>query len=250
MKLRFIFTMVSCIQIAVAEEVILQFDQANQLYRSGEVQKAMETYEYIISSGFESPELYYNLGNVYFKLNNIPAAILNYERAKRLAPNDEDISYNLRLSTLRIVDKIDPIPQFFFVEWWYGLINMNSADGWAVLGIGSLWGAALTGFLFLIARSTSPRRITFSVALLCILLSVVSFVGVVHRAFIEQNEQTAVIFSPSISVKSAPDEQSTDLFILHEGVKVELLDSVADWKKIRLADGKIGWLPAKVLQVI
>jgi len=240
----------SFISICVADEVAVQFEQANQLYRNGDFQQAASMYEQIVKNGYENAPLLYNLGNVYFKLHNIPAAILNYERAKRLAPRDEDIAYNLRLCNLRIVDKIDAIPPLFFVEWWHNFVNLMPSDEWGLLVIILLWGVVLSGAVFLVSRSFMLRRVTFAISFLSILVCVISFTGMIQRSRIEQSDQQAIVFSQSVAVKSAPDTQSTDLFVLHEGVKVELLDGVAGWKKIRLPDGKVGWMPADGFQVI
>jgi tetratricopeptide (TPR) repeat protein len=237
-------------QAMVAQEAIVQFEQANQLYRNGDVQKAAQMYEQIIKNGYESPVLYYNLGNACFKSNNIPSAILNYERAKRLAPHDEDVTYNLRLANLKVIDKIEPIPQLFFVEWWRGVTNLLSADGWSTVMIIALWCAAVCGAVFMLARSFILQRLSFFLVLLSMVVSVLAFVWIRQRIQQELDQQSGVVFATSVSVKSAPDEQSTDLFVLHEGVKVELLDNVGTWRKIRLADGKIGWLSDTSIQII
>jgi len=231
-----------------ADEIALRFEQANQLYRNGEFERAAKFYEEILSHDYESPELYYNLGNAYYKLNNLAAAILNYERARRLAPHDEDVDHNLRLAQLRVVDKIDPLPQLFFVEWWNSVVNSFSTDHWATIALVSLWIAAMSGAVFIVGRFFL-RRIAAVTLVAAGVVCIVSFVSALNRNAIE-NEQTAIVFSSSVSVKSAPDRQSTDLFILHEGVKVELLDSVGNWRKIRLADGKVGWLPVESVERI
>src|SRR6266849_1193138 len=115
------------VQAGFAQEARLEFNQANQLYRDAQYDKAARLYEQVVKNGYESPALYYNLGNCYFKLRNIPASILNYERARRLSPHDDDISYNLRLANQRVVDKIEPLPQLFLVDWWNGYIGLFSA---------------------------------------------------------------------------------------------------------------------------
>ena len=238
------------VQSVLAQEALLQFEQANQLYRNGDFQQAAVRYEQVVKNGYEGPALFYNLGNAYFKLKNIPVAIVNYERAKLLAPHDEDISYNLRLANLRVVDKIEPIPQLFFIEWWRAFINIFSSGAWARTAIGALWCAALNGTIFLMIKSAAFRRVIFLFGIVCLLLCVLSWVAIIQQYHHERDDQMAIILSPSVSVKSSPDAQSTDLFVLHEGVKVDILDAVGEWKKIRLADGKIGWMPADSLQVI
>lgn len=235
---------------ASGQEASLLFNQANELYRSGDYRKASEAYQQIIGNGYESAPLYYNLGNCSFKLGDFPSAILAYERAKRLAPRDEDVLYNLRLANLRVVDKIEPIPQLFFVDWWNSLMNAYSADTWGIIGIAALWIAALSASVVLVIRLVPVRRIGGVLVLVCVLAAVLAFVGAAKRASLERSGVSAIIFSPSVSVKSAPDEQSTDLFVIHEGVKVELLDVVSNWRKIRLADGKVGWMPEVGLKII
>src|SRR6266571_8467857 len=158
MRLVALSTVLFCTTLAVAQEEVLQFEQANQSYRNGDYKKAAQLYEKILDNGYESAALYYDLGNCYFKLENIPATILSYERARRLAPHDEDISYNLRLANLRVVDKIDALPRLFFVDWGTALMNMFSSDGWALVEIVSLWCAMLCGVTFFLFRSVVIQR--------------------------------------------------------------------------------------------
>lgn len=245
-----LFLFALLIQTARSQEAVIGFEEANRLYRSGDLLQAARTYEELSALGYESPELFYNLGNVYYKLGKIPAAILNYERARRLAPNDEDIAHNLRLARLRIVDRIEPLPQLFVIEWWEAFVDINSADGWAVGATVFLWAAALCGMALLSARSSLFRRITVLLASLFVAACLLCFAAMAQRASEETSREGAIVFAPSVSVKSAPDMQSTDLFALHEGVTVQVLDSVGTWKKIRLADGKIGWLPGTSLETI
>jgi len=235
---------------ARSQEASLQFEQANGLYRSGSYEKAAELYEQILKNGYESPALYYNLGNAYFKVQNIPAAILSYERAKRLAPHDEDILYNLRLANLRVVDKIEPLPQLFVFEWWGSFVALLPSERWAVVGILALWIAVIGGAAYWVVRGELIRRISFFISVLMIVLTCVAFASGMQRYHAEQNAASAIVFAQSVSVKSAPDAQSTDLFVLHEGVKVDVMDTVGDWKKVRLADGKEGWVMISSIQLI
>ena len=191
MRQRLVVLLLTFIQCAIAQEASLQFEQANQLYRNGEYEQAATMYEQIVMNGYESPALYYNLGNTYFKLKNIPAAILNYERAKRLAPHDDDIAHNLRLANLRVVDKIEPIPQLFFIEWWRLLMGVFSSSGWAVAAIVALWCAAICGVIFRLMRSAVVQRICFVLCLVCILFIVLAFTGTVQQYRHEQNDQLA-----------------------------------------------------------
>lgn len=250
MRYCILITLLFVTTLAVAQEVSLQFEQANQSYRSGDFQKSIEMYEMIVKNGYESSALYYNLGNAYFKSNNIPAAILNYERAKRLAPHDEDIAYNLKLANLRVIDKIEPVPQLFFVEWWNGFVHFFSVDGWSKLLIVSLWCMTLAFAAFFLMRRLSFRKISLGWIVVSIALTVLSLVSIRQGYQQLYHQENAIIFSSSVSVKSAPDEQSTDLFVLHEGVRVEVLDSVGNWRKVRLSDGKVGWLLTDTMKTI
>lgn len=241
---------VAGISRASSQEAGLQFDQANQAYRSGEYEKASSLYEQIAENGYESPSLFYNLGNALFKMKDIPGAILNYERARRLSPHDEDITYNLRLANLRVIDKIDPLPELFIVEWWHEFMGLYSSARWAVIAISLLWGAGICGGIVLFSRSILFRRILVLIGTVSFLSSLLSFNGMFRQLRHEASDTDAIVFVASVSVKSSPDAQSTDLFLLHEGVKVELLDTVENWKKIRLPDGKMGWIPVDGIRII
>lgn len=233
-----------------ADEATLQFEQANQAYRSASFADAVKIYERILSTGQENAAVYYNLGNACFKMQNMPAAILSYERALRLSPGDEDIRYNLRLANLRVIDKIEPVPELFFVEWWKGILSFFSSSAWGIIAIASLWCAAVAAALMLVTRSFLVQRGMLVVLLLALCAGALGMTAAFQRAHLEDVGHGAIVFAASVPVKSAPDKQSTDLFVLHEGVKVELLDEVGIWRKIRLADGKVGWLPLEALSVI
>jgi tetratricopeptide (TPR) repeat protein len=233
-----------------AQEAAVAFSSANELYRGQKYQEAARAYEKIVVGGYESAALYYNLGNAWFKAGNAPAAILNYERAKRLAPGDEDIAHNLALANLRIVDRIEPIPRLFFVEWWDALVGSASASQWGTAAIAALWAAVILMGTFRLSRGRLLRRLTLLPGVAALLFALFAFTaGWIHGER-ETSGSAAILFAASAPVKSAPDAGSTDLFVLHEGVRVDLLDAVGEWRKIRLADGKLGWLPLADLRVI
>ncbi|TAK61107.1 MAG: tetratricopeptide repeat protein [Bacteroidetes bacterium] len=249
MKTRLIILCLFALQLAFSQKAEQLFGQANQSYRNGEYEQAVQIYEQIVSSGYVDASLYFNLGNAYYKLKKYPEAILYFERAKRLEPGDEDVEHNLLLTNLHVVDKIEPVPQLFLIEWWNAFVNLFSTDGWAWAAIIALWGTALFGSLLLILRSDVLRRLLLLIATIGLLASILSFIGLFQRHQVESIEY-AIVFLPSVSIKSAPDVQSTDLFVLHEGVKAQVMDNVGEWKKIKLADGKIGWMQASSLQTI
>lgn len=249
-QLLLIFVLILFPMISVADEVNHQFNQANQLYRDAEYSKAISIYEDIIKNGYEHTALYYNLANAKFKLDNLPAAILYYERARRLSPNDEDVNYNLKIANLKVVDKIEPLPRLFIFEWWRALSGLTSSTSWSVFSIIALWIGFFCIAVFLITSKSFYRRLSFFSGTFLILFAVVTFVSAIEQNNVERSSNEAIIFSPNISIKSSPDYSGTDLFILHEGVKVEILDSVDKWKKIRLADGKVGWISGEAIEII
>ncbi len=251
MKRALVLIVIVCSSFAAkADEAALQFEKANAAYRNADFADAAKMYEEVLASGQESAALYYNLGNTYFKLQNMPAALLNYERALRLVPGDDDIRYNLRLANLRVIDKIEPVPELFFMEWWDALLSTFSAEGWGILAIIAMWTAAAAAALMLATRSFLVQRSMLVLLFLALGAGALGLTSAFQRRHLEDVAHSAIVFAASVPVKSAPDVKSTDLFVLHEGVKVDLLDEVGIWRKIRLADGKIGWLPIESLSII
>jgi tetratricopeptide (TPR) repeat protein len=219
-----------------------EFQQANDLFKSGQYSKAIEAYKAIIDKGNVSANLYFNLGNSYFKLNKNADAILNYERAKKLAPNDEDIDFNLRVANLRIVDKIDAAPKFFLNEWLDSFLSYFTSNGWAWLTTLALWIGAAVFIMVLYVLKGNVKRFGFIFALIFAGFGLFFWFLAQNKYSTESSSNYAIIFSESVYVKNSPDEKSTDLFILHEGTKLEVLDKVNDWYKIKLQNGNVGWI--------
>ena len=231
-----------------AQDALL--DKANQHYIAGEYDDAIAGYNEILNSNKASAEVYYNLGNAYYKNNQFTQAILNYERAKLLAPNDEDIQFNLELANQHVVDAIDPLPQVFFIRWWNNITNKFSVDQWARISVVSfLLFLILAGFFFF-TRNGLIKRISFWTGILIVVISIFSFnFAARHKKRITEHN-FAIIVQPSVTVKSSPSESGTDLFLIHEGLKVEIRDNLAGWMEIRLSDGNQGWLPANSIERI
>lgn len=223
---------------------------ADSAYVNGNYQQAIAQYEALLKNG-ASAELYYNLGNAYYRTENITRAVLNYERALLLSPGDRDIRFNLQLARSKTIDKIVPESEMFFITWYHALVNLMSVDGWARMAIISL---ALVIILFLLYLFSEPiwlRKIGFFGGFLLLLFFVLS------NLFAYQQKQNllyrkgAIVIAPSVTVKSTPAQNGTDLFILHEGTKVTIIDgAMSDWKEIRLADGKEGWIERKRIELI
>ena len=223
------------------------FEEGNEAYAEGNYEQALTFYEQIVESGMESADLYYNMGNTYYKMKQYPMSILYYEKALKLNPGDEDIRTNLEIANLAVVDKINIIPQSFIARWWNGIKSSLSSDGWAWVSIAAFAMLLICLFAFLMARRTALRKTGFFVGLVvavCLVLSVV-FAVQKHQDMNHQDE--AIIMTPTVTVKSSPADNSVDLFVLHEGAKVQISGTSNGWNKIKIADGSVGWLQAETM---
>jgi len=236
---------IAILVILFAATVFAQGDliqKANEHYTKEEFTKAIDGYNQILMAGIESPELYYNLGNAYYKTNQFTIAILNYERAKLLAPDDEDIEFNLLVANQKVVDSIQELPGIFIVRWWNSLINSQTTDNWAILSIiGFILFLTLVG-LYFFARSGDVKRISFWAGCFLIVFSILSWSFAARQKSRLVNHSFAIVMQPTVTIKSSPSEKGTNLFVIHEGLKVRITDKLGDWVEIRLADGNKGWL--------
>lgn len=226
------------------------FKQANDFYIKGDFLNAIKSYEEIVSSGKESSQIYFNLGNSYYKLNKISSAILFFERAKRLSPNDEDINFNLKISNLKVIDKIEPLPVFFLYEWIGIVRNFFSGDGWAEISIVFSFLSFGLIIVFLFVWQPVIKKLIFVAGICSIFILICSYIFANQQSTAENTQNTAIIFATNINVKASPEDNGTDIFVLHEGTKVIILDEVGVWKKIRLANGNVGWLQQEALVII
>ena len=228
----------SLVQAQVEQQT---FEKANEAYTNSEFQQAIDKYESLYEAGYRSTALFYNLGNAHYKLGHIAPAILNYERALKLDPSFEDAAFNLRLANLRVVDNLKPVPRLFLVEWFQQWFSSRSSGQWASLAVILLWIALFLGAGFLFLNNAILKRIGFFGGLLLLLAAALSAGISWQRLAKENNPDTgpAIIYSPNAYIKDAPDG-STDLLILHEGVKVQMEERVGGWVKISLNDANIG----------
>lgn len=216
-------------------------------YKAAQYIQAVEHYEQLLEQGYKEAEVYYNLGNCYYKLNQTAKAVLNLERAAKLAPEDEDIQHNLKLANLKTIDKIQPVPQLSVITWWKRFISSHSSGGWATLALVLVW-VSLISFAALFFLGM--KKITSAIGVLCLIFSIFFLALGFRQNQKEHNPGEAVLMVPNTFVKSAPDENGNNLFMIHEGIKFEILDRVGSWHKIRLADGKVGWLEKETFQTI
>jgi tetratricopeptide (TPR) repeat protein len=233
-----------------ASEADSTLNRAKRLYQQNEFTQAVAQYQTLVDSGWVSADLFYNLGNACFKSHDIKSAILYYERAKRLAPADEAIDVNLRLAGSLIFDKVEAVPELFVITWGKAVRDLFSVRAWAWL---SIWCFILTLLLilaFLFVHRLGVKRFSFSAGILFFLLSIAAFAfGSLQKTNVTRSDE-AIVFSPSVTIKSSPDDSGNNLFILHEGIKVHIEDIVSEWCEIRIADGNKGWMRIKDLQII
>lgn len=250
MRLRTLLILVYAVTPVFAQGPDVLFLEANQLFQQGKITEARDLYERIHMEGYESPSLYFNLGNAYYKLGMIPKAILNYERALRLSPSDDDIRYNLQLANLLITDKIEATPRLFIWDYWDNAKTAFTPATWTWTGYLFFLAMVVSLSLFVFSRSYAQRRLWFISAWLAGALMVLCAVLLIATVTDLQRSDHAIITTAITTVKNAPDSKSSDAFVLHGGMKVVITDEVSEWLKIRLADGKVGWMERTAAEVI
>jgi tetratricopeptide (TPR) repeat protein len=228
----------------------LLFKKANELYRAKQYKQSIALYDSILKENKTNYLVYYNLGNSHFKQGNIADAVLNYERAKTLNPDDEDINYNLRIAYSNTVDKIEPIPLLFYQRWWQSFLNALPTGVWSVLAVGILWLALATGIAYIFAKTVSFKRNAFLASINLLFLSgACYYISMASHRLIYGNHG-AIVMEASAYIKSSPDEKSTNLFMLHQGTKVEVTEEIPGWKKIKIANGNVGWVATDQVEKI
>ncbi len=235
-----IFLVTSTFSFASEQEDLMK--QGNQFYQNKQYENAIDDYQKVINLGFESTSLYYNLGNAYYRDGKIGLAILYYEKALRLSPGDDDVIHNLTIANTKTVDKIDTLPKFFLFQWWESLLALFTIKGWTnLVYIFYLLLLASIGTYFF-AKKSSLQRYSFFSGLISALFLIVTSIFLIINLNRELNVKNAIVINATATVKLSPDPSSNDAFIVHEGLKVTELDKVENWIKIRLQDGKEGWI--------
>lgn len=224
---------------------------ANNAYLDGNWQAAAQTYEKIAETGLESAALYCNTGNAYFKSGSVPKAILNYERALKLDPSYEDARHNLELLNSQIQDKMESIPEFFLTSWMKSLGRLMSSNAWAVMFLVFLLLTVSLALFFVFARTSAGRITGFSVGLLTLLVAIFSLSFSIWQKNEYLADDSAIVMAPVVTAKSSPSaDANQELFVLHEGTKVKVIERVGEWSNIELSDGRQGWVPAGELEII
>ncbi len=226
------------------------WDSANTAYINEDFDGAMDIYNTIIERGMLSDRLYFNMGNTYYKQGNISKAILYYQKAKKLSPADDDILYNLKVAQAQTKDRIEQVPEFFLKSWNRSIESLFGCTGWTILslvGLVALFGSVL---LFLLSSNIRVRKSGFGVGILALILTITSTIYASSQRQYMLEHNSAVVMSRTLSVKSSPDRAATDLFVLHEGTTVDIVQRLGDWCNITIADGKKGWVEAKRIEII
>lgn len=250
MMKKFIYTIMFA---ALSLSVSAQTDKiaGDSAYVKGDYKAAIEIYESLTATNGESADVYYNLGNAYYKSDMIAKAVLNYERALLLNPDDEDIQFNLELARSKTVDKVAPEYRFFLMEWLESVINLLSISSWSILAVVSFVAMLFTLLLFLFGKSIASKKTGFIIALFSLFITIFANLSALHLYHYLTERNDAVIMEPSVTAKSTPSNSGTELFVIHEGRKVKISDdSMREWTEIELEDGNKGWIPSSSLERI
>ena len=230
--------------VLLADGAKTLFQKANESYEQQNYDSSITLLDSLLKSGLDSSELYYNLGNSWFKKGEIPMAILYYEKAKKIEPNNDDINYNLALANTLIADKIEPVPEFFIKTWWNTSLRFFNENQWAIINGVSYTLLFVFIVIFFITRSKSTKQKAFILGIIFLLTSLITGFYGYKSVQLKQAHNTAIIFTPTVNVKSSPSDNANTIFVIHQGTKVEIVDQIKNWYRIKLANGSLGWLTA------
>ncbi|MCL1937176.1 MAG: tetratricopeptide repeat protein [Candidatus Azobacteroides sp.] len=236
--------------IAISAPAQKEIEQANEAYTQGDFNKAVELYQQAIEKNGISAGIYYNMGNSYYRLNQIAPAILYYERSLLLSPGNKDTRSNLEIARLNAVDKIEPVGEFFLAEGYNAVKNLYSTDQWSYMAIGCFLLALIGLSFFFFSRKILLKKMGFYAALVFLVFCLLANTFAFNQKKMLTHRNTAIIFSPTTTLKSSPDNSGTDLFILHEGTKVEVKNKLGEWNEIETADGNVGWIKSNEIEII
>ena len=218
------------------------FEKANALYNAGKYAEAIDNYTVVLETGNHSADLYYNLANAHYKLNNIAPSIYYYEKALLLNPNDADIKNNMAFAKNMTIDAIEIVPDVGFSRLLNTTTNKLTFDTWAKISVALVFCFVILFLAYYFAYSTLYKRLTFISSIAALVLVFVTLAFAFHKYNLDKNDNPAIVFSQESKVRSNPNSRSEESFRLHEGTKVQVVETYNDWKKIKLADGKEGWV--------
>lgn len=249
-KLRFALLVLAILFLLPMKGLAITKQNADDCYKKGNYQQAIIDYNELLKRGV-SADILYNLGNAYYRSDNLAHAILCYERALLLSPGDKDIRFNLQFANSKTIDKITPEDENVFATWYKSIVNFTSVDRWAKTSIVCIIAALLLMLVYLFTFSVRSRKIGFygSVAFL-VVFAFSSLFAWQQKSSLE-SRTGAIVMMPSVGVKPSPENNSNDAFVLHEGTRVSITDNgMKGWKAIRVGDGREGWIKASAIEVI
>lgn len=226
------------------------FVKANSAYAKARYKEALDTYQKIISQGYHSAAVYFNMGNASYKLEDIPSALLYYEKAHKISPSDEDINFNIRFVNSKTSDKIEEVPDFFLSVWFKSLILSISANALSVLSLAFVLSGAVLLIVYFFAGATLIKKTSFFAAVILFILGILTVFILNRQVDYFEDHRQGIIFSNTVTVKSEPSDTSRSLFVIHEGAKVDLLSKNNAWVKVKLANGNEGWMRLSDLKEI
>lgn len=243
MKKRFIFILVLMIGgLSYGQTSNELFSKANDFYKNGQYAKAAQLYSNIEKSGLESDDLFFNLGNSYYKLNKVAPSIYYYEKALKLNPLNQDASNNLAFAKRMTIDIIEDLPKTFLQRFSLNVIQKLTYNTWAILAVTASFLAAVLFLLYYFSATPKSKIFYFNTTILAVFVMAITVIFAYSNYETTQKSSNAIIFSAKSEIKNSPSLDGETVFELHEGTKVTILDALSNWKKIKLADGKIGWV--------
>lgn len=235
--------------VAISAQTIEElFSSANTLYKNEKYKEAIVLYQQIEAQGMVSSELYYNLGNCYYKINKVAPTIYNYEKALQLNPINKDAYNNLVFAKRLTLDRIEPLPKTVLQKINQNYLQKLSYNSWGILAVIFSFITAILFLLYHFLEGSSKKRLFFTTSIVSFFLLIFTLIIAYNQYAITKSNTEAIIFTNEVVVKNEPTKNSDEAFTLHEGTKVNILDTVENWKKIKLSDGKIGWMYAKDLK--
>ena len=232
------------------DSAVVYMQEANTAYQSNDFKEAIELYTKVVDLQFESPILFYNLGNAYFKSGDNARALLWLERACRLAPNNDDIIHNINFVQQKLIDRIEQLPELFIVKWWNSCSKLLTGNQWAIGSIVACALLILCLLFILLIRIPWIRSISIFIATLAIIFAVFSIVFAKKESSRYIQHPEGIIMGYVVNVKSTPTEKGSDLFVIHSGLKVGITDHLNEWVEIRLPNGEKGWIPVSLIEEI
>lgn len=226
------------------------FEEANTFYNNGKYEEAIDKYKSVLATKQQSAELYFNLGNAHYKLNNIAPSIYYYEKALLLDPNDKDIQTNLAFAQNMTIDSFNKVPVVGFSRFINNIVNTFKTDTWAKFAVGGVLLFVLLFLMYHFSYSTSKKRIAFVTSIISLFIGCFSVAMAFQKEALNIKDNPAIVFAKESRVMSEANKTSEEVFRLHEGTKVQVIETYNDWQKIKLSDNSIGWIPLKDIKLL